>query len=219
MVLQKQILRVPLAGGIDTKTTEKHIQPGAGVISIENGILDKVGKIRKRNGFSEQTISTGTYSVDAGYNIIESDSLYLHRRGVDLSTGGKLGRLFEVAGSSSEHVGPCEPLRIYATPASGGVAQSTQAANPDIARVSAYRNMCVAWREQVIGAASSSIRYSVIDEDSMAMVVNSELLTDSLNPTQVRVVALGSTYCIIAAFADVSGIVLFEIPASHGVTA
>lgn len=203
-----------MSGGIDTKTAEKHLQPGAGFASLENCVLDKIGKVRKRYGFSEQTITTGTYSVDGGYNIIDADNLYLHRRGVDLATSGRVGRLFSVSGSTSMHVGPCEPISIGVINASGGVAQSTQAANPDAARVSAAKNICIAWREQRAGAASSSIRYSVIDEESMSMVVNSRLVTESLNPTQVRVVSVGSSYCVIAAFVDISGIVMFTIPAT-----
>ena len=50
MALQKQKFNVSFLGGIDTKTDDKQVVPGK-LLTLENGILTKIGKVIKRNGY------------------------------------------------------------------------------------------------------------------------------------------------------------------------
>lgn len=50
MALQKQKFNISFLGGVDTKTDDKQVVPGK-LLSLENGILTKIGKVIKRNGY------------------------------------------------------------------------------------------------------------------------------------------------------------------------
>lgn len=50
MPLQKQKFNISFLGGVDTKTDDKQVVPGK-LLSLENGILTKIGKVIKRNGY------------------------------------------------------------------------------------------------------------------------------------------------------------------------
>jgi hypothetical protein len=50
MALQKQKFNISFAGGIDQKTDDKQVIPGK-LLSLENGVLTKIGKVIKRNGY------------------------------------------------------------------------------------------------------------------------------------------------------------------------
>jgi hypothetical protein len=50
MPLQKQKFNISFLGGVDTKTDDKQVVPGK-LLALENGILTKIGKVIKRNGY------------------------------------------------------------------------------------------------------------------------------------------------------------------------
>jgi len=54
--MPKQQITIPFAQGLDQKTDPKHMQHTK-LLLLENGEFDKLGKINKRNGFSEITAS------------------------------------------------------------------------------------------------------------------------------------------------------------------
>lgn len=55
MALNKVNIPIKL-GGIDTKTDEKNVLLGE-LLNLENGVFDKIGSIRKRNGFNLSAIN------------------------------------------------------------------------------------------------------------------------------------------------------------------
>jgi hypothetical protein len=52
MPLQKQIVPIQLGDGLDTKTDPKQVVPGK-MLTLENCSLKKIGKYKKRNGFTQ----------------------------------------------------------------------------------------------------------------------------------------------------------------------
>ena len=63
MALQKQILNINFAQGLDTKTDDKQVPPGR-FLELENSVFTKAGLLQKRNGFGflkELPDSTSTY--------------------------------------------------------------------------------------------------------------------------------------------------------------
>ncbi len=61
MVTQDSVVNIPLAGGLDTKTEEKLVQPGS-LLRCENGFQQKTGSVRKRNGYTE--LQSGAIAID-----------------------------------------------------------------------------------------------------------------------------------------------------------
>lgn len=208
MVLQKQVLRIPLAGGIDTKTAERHLQPGSASVSIENGILDKVGQIRKRYGF--ELNGGGAYSYSGGSGVMSGDALYLHRHYVNLSRNSTEGKIAKRVGTTETMIGECEPITYSVTPVSYGETQYIGTSNPDVAINTANNNIIVAWRDAMTGTASSAISYAVVDETTGAMLYEPRRFLHQYNPTQIRVTCVGASYCIFAALADLGTIGMFK---------
>lgn len=50
MALQKQNISIPFNKGIDTKTDDKQVVPGK-LLTLENGVFQSLGRIKKRNGY------------------------------------------------------------------------------------------------------------------------------------------------------------------------
>ena len=89
MAIQKNIIDIPLTGGVDTKTAEKLVQPGSN-LKTENVYMQNTGEIRKRFGYANMPRTTyinnsivtdgeldkghAIYSYDDGLVIIAHDS-------------------------------------------------------------------------------------------------------------------------------------------------
>ncbi len=74
-MLQKQIVTVPLAVGLDQKTDEKQV-PSSGALSLSNVRFYKAGKLQKRFGLVLLTnsSSTGNLSDNTLFNVMADDS-------------------------------------------------------------------------------------------------------------------------------------------------
>lgn len=96
MALQKQKFNVSFLGGVDTKTDDKQVIPGK-LLALENGILTKIGKVIKRNGYGTVGAGIGTgaaittydnellaYSGLASYSYSESTNQWINKG--DLNT-------------------------------------------------------------------------------------------------------------------------------------
>lgn len=70
MVLETQIVNIPLTGGVDTKTSEKLVAPGSN-LKTENVVMVNTGEIKKRNGYENLTTS-----VSDGSTLNSATSLY-----------------------------------------------------------------------------------------------------------------------------------------------
>lgn len=69
--MPKQIINIPLTGGLDTKTTEKMVAPGSN-LKTENVFVEKTGEIRKRNGYDSLTTATKSYESSISGGIFSS---------------------------------------------------------------------------------------------------------------------------------------------------
>ena len=49
MALQKQVVTIPFAKGMNEKSSDIHLEQGDLEV-LENGVFDKLGEITKRNG-------------------------------------------------------------------------------------------------------------------------------------------------------------------------
>ena len=67
MALQKQVLSVPFAKGLDQKTDPKQVVIGK-FLTLENGIFTSIGRIKKRNGYERlnQKIEGTTTDISVG---------------------------------------------------------------------------------------------------------------------------------------------------------
>ena len=70
MPLQKQVVTLNLSGGLDTKTSKKHVMPGK-LTKLENGVYEKNMQIVKRKGFvSIPTLDTDANTLQSGSEIL-----------------------------------------------------------------------------------------------------------------------------------------------------
>lgn len=68
MPLERQVITMPLAQGVDTKTDDKQVVAGK-LLELENGVFTRLKAIRKRNGYAAlgQTISNASQAVAPVY--------------------------------------------------------------------------------------------------------------------------------------------------------
>ena len=65
MALQKQIMPIPLSGGLDEKPSDKHLTPPK-LTQCDNGRFDKSGQVQKRNGFTQsKNLKVDTSAISA----------------------------------------------------------------------------------------------------------------------------------------------------------
>lgn len=79
MALQKNVISVPIFGGIDTKTDEK-LLPNGSLRKLTNGVFNKTGRISKRNGYKKITDNTNVFPNDL-QGLWESNGKLIYRDG------------------------------------------------------------------------------------------------------------------------------------------
>lgn len=108
MALQKQLVRMSIAGGLDTKTDEKNVEGGK-FLEIENGVFTKTGSLQKRFGHDAITkdvlagseLNSGEalttfkdellqYSSGALYSYSEGESKWVNKGNTKLSTSEEI---------------------------------------------------------------------------------------------------------------------------------
>jgi hypothetical protein len=72
VALQRQIVPVPFAHGLDTKTDPKQVVQGK-FLTLENGIFTSPGRIQKRNGYAAfgQDVEPGTPEISLGSGLAQ----------------------------------------------------------------------------------------------------------------------------------------------------
>ena len=65
--MERTVIHVDVAGGIDTKTDDKLVLPGS-LVELENGVFNRGSVISKRNGYTALSTSVegSTVSISAG---------------------------------------------------------------------------------------------------------------------------------------------------------
>ena len=69
--MQKQIIDIPLFGGLDTKTEQKSV-PKNKTLALENAVMVKTGEVQKRNGYSAISMATTSNVILQDDNTIHS---------------------------------------------------------------------------------------------------------------------------------------------------
>jgi len=78
-LLKEQIVTIPLTGGLNTKVSEKLLEPGSN-LELENVYMDKTGEIHKRNGYSNLTKVTQMVSTSIDDGTLDSaNSLHSYK--------------------------------------------------------------------------------------------------------------------------------------------
>ena len=91
MPMQWSVAQISFRGGIDTKTDKKGVI-NAKLLDLNNGLLDKFGKIRKRAGFS-LIAGTPGLTLDGATPPVETHVM---------THGNQLSRMYTVAGTASD---------------------------------------------------------------------------------------------------------------------
>ena len=175
MPLQRQVVSIPMSGGLNTKTDDKQLPVGQ-LLELENGFRKRNGELQKRYGFDSlgvtldttETISEGRRMAVYGdeLNVITNKSMYTYSDEND----------------SWFLKGPLETLSIDSNPIiSNSYAQST-ADSATTENVAIY-----AWEDS---RAANQIRYSIVDRNSNSTIIGDALL-DS-NAIKPRCIALGT---------------------------
>ena len=175
MPLQRQVVSIPMSGGLNTKTDDKQLPVGQ-LLELENGFRKRNGELQKRYGFDSlgvtldttETISEGRRMAVYGdeLNVITNKSMYTYSDEND----------------SWFLKGPLETLSIDSNPIiSNSYAQST-ADSATTENVAIY-----AWEDSRV---ANQIRYSIVDRNSNSTIIGDALL-DS-NAIKPRCIALGT---------------------------
>ena len=72
MTLVKQTIDIPFGQGIDTATDERNVLPGK-LLTLENGVFDKLGRVSKRPGLVDETPSPVGLAAPTGGTLYAND--------------------------------------------------------------------------------------------------------------------------------------------------
>lgn len=161
MGLRREVVAIPLLGGLDTKTDSKTVAPGQLVV-CENAEFTKAGSLRKRAGHRAVPAETidGTPITDAlGVTALDDGWLLL---------GRTAAYVLDTSHNAWSELGPFVPLTYTATEVAG---VSTQQDDPDLDSVNGVT--VVAWAD-----SRGGLRFSVLDDASgAALVADASLIT------------------------------------------
>lgn len=173
MPLQKQIVPINFAGGLDTKSDSKTVIPGK-LLSLENGVFKKGNRIDKRNGYDV----LGLNIVGSASEIEEGAALSVYNDELNLFTGTKL---YTFADSLNSYVDK------------GRVTSVTTSNMPILVNSYEQKNVTMATNSGITVYAwedsRGGTRYSVFDQVTGSAIVSDQVLAAS--STRPRVVAFG----------------------------
>lgn len=203
MVLQKQVVPVPLSGGLDTKTDPKQLPPGK-LLVAENVVMQRTGELKKADG-----TTTLTTAVQGGGNILA---------GTQISTLGS-----EVCVSTQVSFCGYSPNQgawlnrgslINCTVSTSTVGTGTGSLKFPCAAVAG--NIAVyAWVDPSLDSGQGMVVYTVIDLISGAPIVAPVALANSR--TAPRIITQGSTI-FLTWFTNGSSLYGLLIPSANPVS-
>lgn len=172
MALQKQKFNISFVGGVDTKTDDKQVIPGK-LLSLENGILTKLGKVIKRNGYKQLggNLTSGNSVTTFQRELLVYDGTTAYSYAESLDSMTNKGNL-NVIGMSSEPV----------------IRNTYQQTNAD--SISHPNGLEVyTWDDSRGGS-----RYSCVDSGTGQIIVSDQLI--SLTASKAKPIVLGQ-YVVI----------------------
>lgn len=178
MPLQRQIVTLPLALGVDTKTDAKQVALGK-LVALENGVFGTLKQLRKRNGYSalpRRVMTASGYSrLDSAYALTSYRDELVAVGATDSAPTAE--RLFSYSDGSTQWV----DKGAFTTCAVGleQVARGTVARTGVDGTTTASGLQVYAWEE------AGSVRYAVRDTVSGQLVVASALVAASASKPRV----------------------------------
>lgn len=220
MPLDKQEIRVPFGGGVDTKTDRKQVVPGK-LLELKNGTFQETGQIKKREAFetpySDQTVGWDAHNRDT---IEEGSAIY--RRGQELVITARQTNIdtgltshedgwymYSRDGVTDEwkNIGTRQPLRLavegIAPPNAQNVipdvAMLESATGPSVEPVTSPDFICYAWLELVDPADAAdnrSARVTIKDYANDATIIDrwsSDVTLSAVDVQGVHVTGINGT--------------------------
>lgn len=201
--LRKSLVPLLVGGAIDTKTDPRQVQPGS-LLELENMYMLRTGELRFRNGYTSLTKSMGNGgSLTGMQSIFPSQNKTLCGIASTTSGGPPSIRTFvqydpvKPTWRLGNNVNPMPTVSLSTT---GISARRGGNNDPDSAVAGEYLLTC--WND---ATGFKTIRYSLINESTGAVVTSPTALSVGSNTSLCRAVAGGSSYlCMV--YASPSGV-------------
>jgi hypothetical protein len=189
--MQKQLVAVPFAGGIDTKTEEKHVLPTK-LLALQNGIFQNTGAINKRWGYTALSTAilgnsgniTSAFALQAfGNELLEFDGQSAYSYSTSNAAWVNRGSVVSVIQSNQDVI-----------------RNSSQQLSPDMAVMGGVE--VYAWED-----SRGGIRYSVLDAASESyLVVDQPLYTNGVaTDARPKCLPFPAAGVIVVLFATAAG--------------
>jgi len=185
-MLERQVITMPFAQGVDTKTDEKQVAAGK-LLELENGVFTTLKAIRKRDG--NVVLSNGISGTLSGK--IESGAGLAAYSNELLVADGKGIYSYDQGANNWTNKGDF----ISTQTLTASVVRDTHSQKNPSGAVASNGIQCYAWEDSSGGTSTSyCVRYSLIDSATGQTVVSSALLaSDAFKP---RVIALGNQFFV-----------------------
>lgn len=182
-MLQKQVIDISFAQGLDTKTDPFRVAPGK-FSSLQNSIFDKIGRLTKRNGFSKLP------------SLPDTTSTYLTTFNGNLTAIGDKLEAYSSGSNAWANKGYIQPLDLSTLSL---IRSSTNQSQAD-AIVSSTGLACTVYTDQVpntpFGGFTNLYKYSISDSTTSQNIV----FPTTIDPDcafSPRVFILGTNFIIL----------------------
>jgi len=179
MALNKKSVELPLIGGLDTKTDDKQIKVGK-LLSAQNIVYKKPGKIEKRDGFQD----LGKTIIDNGQQITDGQALMTYKD--ELLAFDKEDVYSHIESTNNwKDKGNFQSLFLQNSPVTNGTER-------DFWQDCAYHPNgleCYVWvRQPAAGSTTAQLFYQVHDTETKQIIVGpiAAPSTTSINPKVIR---------------------------------
>lgn len=179
MPVQKQLVPVPMQGGIDTKKSKLAVMAG-NLLELENGVFNSAGEIGKRTGYERLS-----NSVEGGGDVLAGVALSAFQDELLLFDGSNVYTRVEATGTWLDR-----GTAISVIPRNDQVIRTSneQQLNADVALLNGIEVW--AWE-----ASTGGVRYAAVDAVTRAYCVSNALVhVDGRKP---KVLAFGSVVVIL----------------------
>lgn len=196
MPLQRQVISIPMAGSLDTKTDAKQLPIGK-LLELENGFRKRNGEFVKRYGYE-----TLTRDITPSGTIADGRRMAIYGNELNLITNKSM---YTYSDENDKFVlkGPLETLAVNQRAIIANSYQQTTADSATAEGVAVF-----AW-EDSRALPTTQVRYSVIDRSNNATLVGDALLvTGGVKP---RCVAIGTSVFVFVQVANTLNCYIFAV--------
>lgn len=190
MALQKQVIPIPFAQGVDTKSDPKQVVPGK-MLTLFNGVFQSAKRILKRSGFAPKSKTTL-----AGGTIVNGIGSFSYQDELDMVDGSNFYS-YSPETDRWANLGEMIPTEINATEI---ISNTVPFVNQD----SAYHSDGYYGYVYTVGSLAPSTTnpmfFAVKDAVSGALLSNTQLTGANVN-TAAKVVAIGNY--LVAVYSEV----------------